>query len=473
MSADLIGARYQLHRELARTPSVAVYEADDRQVGAPAAVAMEVGRDRGAHDGRRLLGRRVARTTHPHLVSADARGKDRGRAFVAFRPPARNLATELEAAPYPAHRVAQMGVDLGSALAVLHRSGARLGSLHPGHVGIDADGAVRLSPWPLAAAPGGWGGQGAWSPPEIVAGGAPTVAGDIWSLGAVLLSSLVGTGPGHLSDDATAELADRLRHDANPALVDAIGRSMVNEPSRRFTSASGLAAALDVAPTVRRPVVVAGVPRLLARTRGLAVGSAGVVAVLSATSVGVALSSIGASHAIGGGGTHHPAATAAGPPASTPPSSVAGPHGSVALAAPPATTAAPTARVPSTTGTRTAELVATATPNSGQAAATAATPTTSPPLAPISTATPVVTAGPVITGGSAGAGSSGEPASGNSGPGHGSGGHGPNGTTPGNPTTTTTTSPTTTSTTSTTSTSTTTTTTTTTTPPSGGGGASY
>lgn len=262
MPADVIGARYQLHRELARTPCLAVYEAEDYRVGTAAAVAVELDHDGGSHDGRRLLGRRVARTDHPHVVSTYDRGKDGGRVFVAFRQPSRNLATELETAPYPAHRVAQMGVDLGSALAVLHCAGVRIGSLHPGHVGIDADGALRLSPWPLAAAPGGWGGQGAWSPPEIVAGGLPSIAGDVWSLGAVLLSSLVGTGPGQLSVAATEDLAESLRHDANPVLVDAIGRSMVTEPSRRFTSASGMASALQGEPAGRRPAVVAGAPRL-------------------------------------------------------------------------------------------------------------------------------------------------------------------------------------------------------------------
>jgi hypothetical protein len=439
MPADLIGARYQLHRELARTPSIAVYEANDRQVGTPAAVAMELDHDRGSHLGRRVLGRRVARTSHPHVVSTYDRGKHGGRAFVAFRPPPRNLATELEVAPFPAHRVTQMGIDLGSALEVLHRAGAKLGSLHPGHVGMDDDGAVRLSPWPLAAAPGGWGGQGAWSPPEIVAGGTPSVAGDIWSLGAVLLSSLVGTGPGQLSPDATEELADRLRHDANPALVDAIGRSMVNQPSRRFASASGLATALEGDPVAHRPAVIAGIPRLLARTRGLAVGSAGVVAVLSATTVGVALSSIGATNAIGHVGVHHHAAVAAPPatvrrPPSTPPASAAVPNGAVALAAPPSTTPSASAgRVSRTTGSAAVGGVPAVALSQGPTVtpttSTTSVPTTSipAPTLPVST----VTAQPVVATGSGDQAPSG---SGNHNPGHGSGGPGP-----GSPTTTTTT----------------------------------
>jgi hypothetical protein len=431
MPADLIGARYQLHRELARTPSVAVYEADDRQVGTPAAVAMELGQDRGSHLGRRPLGRRVARVTHPHVVSTIDRGKHGGRAFVAFRPPPRNLATELEVAPYPAHRVAQMGIDLGSALAVLHRAGAKIGSLHPGHVGIDDDGAVRLSPWPLAAAPGGWGGQGAWSPPEIVAGGTPSVVGDVWSLGAVLLSSLVGTGPGQLSPDATEELADRLRHDANPALVDAIGQSMVNEPSRRFTSASGMASALQGESVGHRPAVIAGVPRLLARTRGLAVGSAGVLAVLSATTVGVALSSIGASNAIGNVGAHHPTAATTGPPAADrrpPPVSAAGPSGAVALAAAPTSTATttPAARV------HPVQSAAVGAASLGQPPTTTPTTSTSTPSAPDAStpaptvSVPILTAGPVVTAGSGDRPAPPNSGSGNSDPVHGSGGHGSN-----------------------------------------------
>ncbi|HEX3462161.1 MAG TPA: hypothetical protein VHT49_14740 [Acidimicrobiales bacterium] len=419
-----------------------MYEANDRQVGTPAAVAMELDHDRGSHLGRRLLGRRVARTTHPHVVSTYDRGKHGGRAFVAFRPPPRNLATELEVAPFPAHRVTQMGIDLGSALEVLHRAGAKLGSLHPGHVGIDADGAVRLSPWPLATAPGGWGGQGAWSPPEIVAGGTPSVAGDIWSLGAVLLSSLVGTGPGQLSPEATEELADRLRHDANPALVDAIGRSMVSQRSRRFASAGGLAAALEGEPVAHRPAVIAGVPRLLARTRGLAVGSAGVVAVLSATTVGVALSSIGATNAIGHVGVHHH--TAPSPPAtvrrpaSTPPTSAAVPNGAVALAAAPPSTTSPSAsagRVSRATGAAVGGVPAVSLsqgPTVTPTTSTTSVPTTSTP-AP-SLPAPIVSAQPVVATGSGDQAPSPTSGSGNPNPGHGSGGHGP-----GSPNTTTTT----------------------------------
>jgi len=359
MPADLIGARYQLHRELARTPQLAVYEAEDRRVGASTGIALALGGGHELHHGRRLLGRRMARTVHPHVVSTYDRGIDGNRAFVAFRRPPRTLAAELDRAPYPPHRVAELGVELSSALAVLHRAGIRLGTLHPGHVGFDADGAVRLSPWPLAGPPGGWGGHRAWSPPEIVAGGSPSIAGDVWSLGAVLLSSLVGSGPGQLSASATEELADHLRHDANPVLVDAIGRSMVADPSRRFATAGRMGSALRGDTATRRPLPAAGLLRLTAGTRRVAVASAAVAGVLSATTVGVALTSLGGPSVASGGGGGHLAAASAPPPAafdhhlSPPAPVVSAPHGAVVLSETPASgpaNAAPTGHVVSTAG---------------------------------------------------------------------------------------------------------------------------
>jgi serine/threonine protein kinase len=418
MPADLIGARYQLHRELARTPSLAVYAAEDRRAGTPAGIAMELGGGHEPRRERRLFGRRLARTVHPHLVSTFDRGHDGKRTYVAFRPPPRTLATELDAAPYPSSRVAPMAVDLSAALAVLHRAGVRLGTLHPGHVGIDADGAVRLSPWPLSAPPSGWGGQRAWSPPEIVAGASPSIAGDVWSLGAVLLSSLVGTGPGQLSEAATQELADRLRQAANPVLVEAIGRSMVADPSSRFASASRMASALQGKTVTRRKFTAAGVPRLSTGTRRLAVASAAaVVGVLSATTVGVGLSSLGGSSvATGGGVDHRPAATPLPPAGSdhraastgSDPGPASAPKGVVALSAiPPSTTAitAPPRQLRPTTPTTTpvsptADLppTATGTPSAPtNSVPTTTTPTTTTPTTTTPTTTTPTTTTPTTT----------------------------------------------------------------------------
>jgi serine/threonine protein kinase len=296
---EVVGARYELTRELARDSSFAVYEAEDQRLSAPAGVAWSVEPVGKGQRGRRSLAQRMARATHPHLISTYDGGVDGARSFVAFHRPPSDLATELALAPFPAGRVAQMGADLSSALETLHRSRIQLGGLHPGHVGVDADGSALLSPWPLAPPPAGWGGEAAWSPPEVVSGAAPSTTGDIWSLGAVLLSALIGTGPGQLSTADTNELVDRLRAAADPALLDAVGTSMDADPARRFASGGDMAAALGQAPGVATGPEAAAAsirwsrPGSLVARRATAFSSAAVVVILSATAAGMSLNSLG------------------------------------------------------------------------------------------------------------------------------------------------------------------------------------
>jgi hypothetical protein len=253
MPADLVAARYLLNRELARSATFAVYDATDHLDDLPTGIAVRLESDRFPATGRRSLGHRLGRVAHPHVVEVLDHGVVGSREFVAFRRPPRNLADEISRTPSASTRIAGLGADLSAALARLHRFGVRSGSLHPGHVGLEEDGSPRLSPWPLSEPPSGWGGPEAWTAPEGVAGSSPTVASDIWSLGAVLLSGLVGVGPHHLSAEGADSLADHLRHSADPALIDVIGRSMAGEPDQRFASAHRMGAALR-----ERPVAAAG-----------------------------------------------------------------------------------------------------------------------------------------------------------------------------------------------------------------------
>ncbi|HEX4219016.1 MAG TPA: hypothetical protein VHZ02_11640, partial [Acidimicrobiales bacterium] len=303
--AEVVGARYELTRELARDSTFAVYEAEDHQRAAVAGVAWSlepVGRGR---RGRNTTGQRITRGItrfdHPHLIATYDHGIEDGRPFVAFRRPPSDLATELALAPFAAGRVAQMGASLSSALESLHRAHLRLEALHPGHVGVDADGTVRLSPWPLALPPAGWGGEGAWSPPESLAGATPSNTGDIWSLGAVLLSALIGTGPGELSATDTDDLAHRLRSVADPTLLDAVGTSMAIDPSRRFASAGDMAKTLQRNPgvVVGPEAIAAGTssrwsrPGLVVPARAATFTSAAVVVITSATAAGMSLNALG------------------------------------------------------------------------------------------------------------------------------------------------------------------------------------
>ena len=296
---EVVGARYELTRELARDSSFAVYEAADHRRSAPAGIAWSLEPVGKGQRGRRSLAQRLARAAHPHVISTYDGGVDGARSFVAFHRPPSDLAAELAVAPFPAGRVAQMGADLSSALDTLHRRRVRLGGLHPGHVGVDAKGSALLSPWPLSPPPAGWGGEGAWSSPEVVAGAASSTAGDIWSLGAVLLSALIGTGPGQLSTADTNELVDRLRAAADPALLDAVGTSMDADPWRRFASGSDMAAALRQAPGVVTGLEAAAASSRWSRPgspverRATPFSSSAIVVILSATAAGMSLNSTG------------------------------------------------------------------------------------------------------------------------------------------------------------------------------------
>jgi serine/threonine protein kinase len=287
MSADL-GTNFQLDREIHRTRQFVVHEATDLRHGTRAGIALGIDVTPTARRGLWRLGRWITRTSHPHLIGAYAHGHLDGRPYFAFQWPSQTLSEELELAAYPAARVREMGVGLSLGLSVLHRRGVRLGAIHPGHVAIADDGAVRLSPWPLADAPPGWGGATAWTSPETVAGAGPSVAADIWSLGAVLLSALVGSGPGQLSGPGAEHLADDLRQAADPLLVAVIGHSMASQPNARVSSAAGLVSALQSGrlPVTHRPVPLSG-------RRATAWLSAAAVALVLATTAGLGLESVG------------------------------------------------------------------------------------------------------------------------------------------------------------------------------------
>lgn len=305
MSAELLGERYQLTRELVRHPSYTVYEARDRLTEAPIGVTVVLAADGGWPASRRPFAQRLLRATHPHVVAAYDTGVYDDRPFVAFLRPARVLAAEMAFAPCSAAQVKRLGAEIASGLAALHQAGIRLGALHPGHIGVDADGAARLSPWPLASPPPGWGDATNWSPPEMLAGSPPTVSGDIWSLGAVMLATLIGPGPGGLSNGRVEALAGRLRQTVEPTLMQAIGQSMAAEPAQRFASASQVSSLLDSAfgggqgatrvatqPAVRPREAIAH-PSRLAGLRAVACTSAAAAMVASAVLASGKLTTLG------------------------------------------------------------------------------------------------------------------------------------------------------------------------------------
>ncbi|TDQ46624.1 protein kinase-like protein [Actinorugispora endophytica] len=149
---------------------------------------------------------RVAgRLTHPNVVTVLDVVNEDGRPWIVMElVVARTLAEIIEiAGPLPYPRVAEIGLQLMSALKAAHDEGIVHRDVKPENVMISEDGRVVLTDFGLAA----WTGESALSssgriigspsyiPPERAKAGPVGPSSDLWSLGATLYSAVEGRPP--------------------------------------------------------------------------------------------------------------------------------------------------------------------------------------------------------------------------------------------------------------------------------------
>jgi len=155
-----------------------------------------------------------------------------------------------------ASRIALMA-RVAVVVARLHRHGIVHGDLKPANVIVDASGAPHVIDFGLARAEGERGGDvvggtPAYMAPELLAGGAASVRGDVYALGATLWAILRGAPP--LAETRDGGVAARLAG-ALPAVPDETApleaaalslalRALAAEPARRLASVEELAVAL-------------------------------------------------------------------------------------------------------------------------------------------------------------------------------------------------------------------------------------
>jgi eukaryotic-like serine/threonine-protein kinase len=203
-------------------------------------------------EGRILLG-----MTHPHIV----------RAYEMIAGPSPVLILEpltggsldhalREEGPLDPGVVAELGVQLCSAMHYVHHRGLVHSDLKPGNVMGDR-GYAKVLDFSLARAPGrGHAGRGteAYLAPEQARGGLVTGATDVWGIGAVLYAALTGRAPFPVVDGAPrypqlTRRADRVvDHRPLPAAFAQLGvhAAACLEPEARARPTVGeLADALD------------------------------------------------------------------------------------------------------------------------------------------------------------------------------------------------------------------------------------
>ncbi|WP_119354758.1 serine/threonine-protein kinase [Azohydromonas sediminis] len=178
---------------------------------------------------------------HPYLVMALLPGTDLRR----YATPARRL---------PEPLVLKLGADVADALAHAHAMGFVHRDLKPANLVFDAaTRRVWITDFGVARAldaartrTGVLLGTPAFMAPEQLAGGAPSAAGDVYTLGVTLFQLLAGTLPyagetmgallRAMAQGATRTLAE-LRPDLPPALADLLARALSREASQRPTAA--------------------------------------------------------------------------------------------------------------------------------------------------------------------------------------------------------------------------------------------
>jgi serine/threonine protein kinase len=220
--------------------------------------------------------RRLARVRHANIVSVYGAAVEDGRAGLWMELVRGTTLAELLARDgrFPPEEVREIGLDLCRTVAAVHRHGLLHGDIKPENVMREVSGRIVLMDFGVAreldAEPTlTVSGSMKYLAPEVLQGGEPSVASDIYSTGAVLFRLLTGEYPDMPALRAARQDAGRLRGQAH--LLRAIERALEPEPSKRFATAADFARALS-------PALQHAVPwRALALAAALALAVGGAV----------------------------------------------------------------------------------------------------------------------------------------------------------------------------------------------------
>jgi serine/threonine protein kinase len=196
--------RYALEEVIGRGGMADVYRATDRVLSRP--VAVKLLRDVTADESDRARftaeARTLARLSHSGLVTVLDAGTASEQPFLVMELiDGPSLATYCSGTGLGTSRVARIGIQVSDALAYAHAAGVVHRDVKPGNVLLASDGSVRLADFGIARLVGDAVrhtrtgltiGSPAYLSPEQVRGAEVTPASDVYSLGLVLLETLIG-----------------------------------------------------------------------------------------------------------------------------------------------------------------------------------------------------------------------------------------------------------------------------------------
>ncbi len=282
-----LAGRYRLESEIGAGGMTGVWQAVDEVLERPVAVKI-------LH--RHLLSNQVfcdrfrkealaaGALIHPNIVSVYDTGQHDEAPYVVMEYVAGgSLASRLGQGPLPPAEVSAIGAEVCTALAYAHRVGVVHRDLKPDNILISESGQVKVTDFAVAGAAlggdltatGALLGTLSFLAPEVLEGGEPNPAADLYALGVVLFKALTGRSP-RMAMDLGAS-AGRPRLPAHPRdfrpevprdLDAAVARALSVSPAERFADAAELGLVLrSVAQSrpARAAVSPAPVPPLPAR----------------------------------------------------------------------------------------------------------------------------------------------------------------------------------------------------------------
>jgi serine/threonine-protein kinase len=221
---------------------------------------------------RRFLreARAATRVRHPHLVGVLDAGEADGRRYLAMPyVDGPSLLQRLEQdGPLPLEAVVQVTCDVASGLDALHGAGIVHRDIKPSNIMLDGDGRAALTDFGLSKGredttltrAGQLLGTMDYLAPEVLRGGEPGPASDVYALGCVVFECLAGLPPfGHreLAEVGTAHLEAEPpdpcagRAEAAPQVSQTVLLALAKAPEARPPTATAFARMLTVSLTGR------------------------------------------------------------------------------------------------------------------------------------------------------------------------------------------------------------------------------
>ena len=217
----MLADRLRFERRIGAGGMGVVYRAFDVRLQQPRAVKTLPGADPVMMARLRREARAMASAAHPNLATLHSLELWRGSPMLVMEFLAGgSLSDRLRRGPLPVDEMLALGVALGCGLTALHGRGLLHRDIKPSNIGFSADNTPKLLDFGLArlvAAPGTSltatdGGDSTWSlaaltdepgipgtpaymSPEVLDGGHPSPADDLWSLSVTLLEACTGVNP--------------------------------------------------------------------------------------------------------------------------------------------------------------------------------------------------------------------------------------------------------------------------------------